>query len=342
MNMIDPDILLSTLEDISKRKEDQAEYKILHNSNLKIEWSGYDNWNGGIDIYDVHLEVPTKTYAKYCDLVEDIEKSILIQISTIFRIYNDVWIRKVIVTPKKNLKEYNMDNTEIVSKIDKMRNILISVSTAGARIQQVNDSYIELYQEITTALDERKIQNPNPYSNLWDWYGKWSSGDLPTYQSRRKFISEMLLPLIDFIKNNKGKEIFNEPTGWARIDRTISEIRKRLAEAQTEEQFQSIGLLARENLISLAQIIYDPSIHKTIDGVKPSKTDAKRMLEAYINTVLSGSTNEKSRKHARASLDLANELAHKRTADFKLAALCAEAVTSVVNIIAIISGQRDP
>jgi hypothetical protein len=35
-------------------------------------------------------------------------------------------------------------------------------------------------------------------------------------------------------------------------------------------------------------------------------------------------------------------LQHKRTASFRDAALCSEATTSVVNLIAIIAGRRDP
>ena len=45
--------------------------------------------------------------------------------------------------------------------------------------------------------------------------------------------------------------------------------------------------------------------------------------------------------NARAALSLANDLQHHRTADYREAALCAEATISVVNIAAIISGRRD-
>jgi hypothetical protein len=62
---------------------------------------------------------------------------------------------------------------------------------------------------------------------------------------------------------------------------------------------------------------------------------------AYSSHSLPGKTNENIRKHAKASLDLANDLTHRRTAEYRLAALSAEATNAVVNIIAIISGRRD-
>ena len=135
-------------------------------------------------------------------------------------------------------------------------------------------------------------------------------------------------------------EIFEEPTGWQRVDRQLQEVRHRLDTAQTEEQFQAIGLLCREVLISVAQAVFDPARHPTIDAVAPSESDAKRMLEAIFEAELSGGANEESRTHAKAALRLALALQHKRTADFRMAALCAEATASVVNLLAILSGKR--
>jgi hypothetical protein len=137
-------------------------------------------------------------------------------------------------------------------------------------------------------------------------------------------------------------EIFDEPTGWTKVDRQIAEVRLRLRGATNEEQFQAVGLLCRETLISLVQAVYSPERHPTLDGVAASSTDAKRMLEAYIAVELGGQTNDEARSHAKASLKLALALQHNRTANFRTAALCAEATVSVVNIIGILSGTRVP
>jgi hypothetical protein len=180
---------------------------------------------------------------------------------------------------------------------------------------------------------------------LWDWYGKWSDGSLPSYQSRRDYLSTLFDPLLEQIQLEEQEPlnlIFTEPTGWDRVDRSLKEIKIRMNQATNEEQYQAIGLLCRETLISLGQFVYNAEIHETSDGVVPSKTDAKRMLEAYFNTELSGKSNENVRKHAKASNDLANDLTHRRTADYRLTALSAESTNAVVNIVAIISGRRDP
>jgi hypothetical protein len=129
-------------------------------------------------------------------------------------------------------------------------------------------------------------------------------------------------------------------TGWSRVRRCGGSMRRQLETATTEEEFQTVGLLCREILISLAEAVYVRAKHPPIDGVEPSATDADRMLSAYFAVELAGGSNEATRAHAKTSLKLAVELQHRRTASYRDAALCAEATRTVVNIVAIISGTR--
>jgi hypothetical protein len=66
------------------------------------------------------------------------------------------------------------------------------------------------------------------------------------------------------------------------------------------------------------------------------------MLENYIASELAGSPNEEIRKFAKNAYQLSVILQHRRNANFKQAALCVEATRSLINIVAIISGHRDP
>ncbi len=237
-----------------------------------------------------------------------------------------------------------MTNDELLSLLEQQRNLMVAVATGGPKIQLVNDQYIQRRDEIIEELRARALSDPNPHGDLWAWYGRWSSGDLASWASRRTHLSEMYQPLIDQIKARQpstGTTLFEEPTGWPRVDRGIYELRRRLEQADSEEQFQAVGLLCRETLISVAQVVYDPQRHPTEDHVAPSGTDAKRMLDSYIAVELAGHPNEGVRRHAKAALSLANDLQHHRTADYRKAALCAEATASVVNLMAIISGRRD-
>ncbi|MDA3936903.1 MAG: hypothetical protein PF636_08650 [Actinomycetota bacterium] len=237
-------------------------------------------------------------------------------------------------------REYDVAIDDLLNDVEAERAMLISVSTDGPRIQTVNAEYVERRKRIATGLSERGIPDPNHFSDLWAWHGKWSSGDLPTYRSRRTYVSELYEPLIGELKSGPTVRVLEAATGWDAVDRGIDQIRRQLRTARSPEEMQAVGLYCRETLISLGQEVWDPETHPPVDDVTPSPTDGKRMLQAFIAAELGGASNKYARKHATAALDLANELQHKRTATFKHAALCAEATVSVVGIVAVIADRR--
>jgi hypothetical protein len=339
--------IIATICNLFKRDGLIPEFEVLSEGECTIELTDFDNWDGGTDIYGIFCKVPLDIYSKYEREIKAIEQSIKKKAEKIFRTYSG-WIGEVVISPtlSDNIqgKTYKIDSDELMKILELQKGLMISVATGGPKIQTVNQDYKDRLSLISDGLSERNIINANPFSDLWEWYGKWSDGTLPSWQSRRDYISKMFSPVIELVKQSKSqaiRPIFEEPTGWTKVDRGIGEIKLRLVQASTEEQYQAIGLLCRETLISVAQVVFIEEDHPTTDGVKPSKTDAKRMLEAYIASTLSGRSNEATRKYAKSSLALANDLTHRRTADFRMAAMCAEATNSVVNIIAIISGRRD-
>ncbi len=233
----------------------------------------------------------------------------------------------------------------VLEEIDAQRALMSAVATTGPLIKDVNDEYKARRKEIRDRLDRLGVLDPNPYRDLWDWYERWTSGDLPSYRARRQFLREMYAPLIAQLENVAAgltPGTLREPTGWPRVDRCLEKMRVQLATAIDEEDYQQVGLLGREVVISLAQAVYDPARHPPVDEVIPSGSDAARMLACYIGAELAGEVNDEVRGHAKAALKLAVTLQHKRTADFRIAALCTEATASVVNIFAIVSGRRDP
>lgn len=219
------------------------------------------------------------------------------------------------------------------------REEMISVATGGHRIQDVNDYYVAREARIREALPTG-IPYENPHGDLWQWYRHWKE-HFGTYSDRRGYIRQLFAPaILGITKRPITSTVEREPTGWERVDRALSKARRQLDRALAEEDFQSIGLLCREVIISLAQAVYDPAIHEPVDGVKPSLTDANRMLEAYVAHVFPGESHKEVRAHARASLALALNLQHRRTATHQLASLCVEATGSTTSVISIIQHSK--
>ena len=238
------------------------------------------------------------------------------------------------------------EKTELERLIEAQIHVMIAVATGGPRIESKNEEYRKRREIIRDKLQGLGKRDPNPFEDLWAWYGRWTSGDLPNYRSRREYVPTLYRGLLEDLAGAPPlapSEPSREPTGWEKVDRQVDKIISSLEKATDEtheEEYQAVGLFCRECLISLAQAVFDPSKHTPTDGTQPSKTDAYRMLEAYFSTEFPGSENEALRRHAKASLNLANHLQHKRTAKHKDAALCSEATRTVVNIVAITSERR--
>lgn len=233
-----------------------------------------------------------------------------------------------------------MTDDELLSAIEKLRATMVSVATGGPNIGYVNDQFRALYWEVNDELATRGVTNTIPFDDLWQWRGHWRAAEMTHYQDRRDFISEKFKPLLARLQAKGGREF--EPTGWERADRTIQKAKNGLKTGEQEEDFQSVGLLCREALITLAQAVWVPERHKILDDVEPSATDAGRKLEAYIAAELSSDTNKSARAHAKAALNLALSLQHKRAANWREAAMCVEATASVVSLLAILEGRYGP
>lgn len=132
----------------------------------------------------------------------------------------------------------------------------------------------------------------------------------------------------------------SEAEGWQKLDRMLFDVAARLADAEHDEDRQSIGHLCREVLITLANLVHDPARHPPIDDKIPSSTDARRKLEAYIAAELQGDTNAEARAALRAAVALANAIQHRQGATLRDAALCAQATRAVVDFVAIMEGRR--
>src|SRR5205807_6511545 len=83
-------------------------------------------------------------------------------------------------------------------------------------------------------------------------------------------------------------EIFEEPTGWQKVDRQLQEMRLRLDTAESEEQYQAVGLLCREALISVAQKFYDRALINRRDGRTQREQAAKGSWDQFSNQDLKG------------------------------------------------------
>jgi hypothetical protein len=346
-NKDDLNTILYTVTEILKADKLDELIELMSYSQISIEQTGYDNWNGGIYYYTLYLTLDIEIFVKIRDRVQNIETTILEKFNIATRHIENEQISSIMFVPKAQIKvDWSKisgitNKSKLIEDVNYLIKIMISVSTGGDRIQDVNDQYKATFNLVEKALQRLSFTNPNPYRDLWEWYTKWSS-TFTQWKERREFIRQMYNTLLQSLEETSQPELISvtiDLSNWERIERSINELKIRQTEALTEEQYQVVGLLSRETIITLAQVVYNKDKHQFLDGSEISKTDAKRMLDAYITVELGGTTNETVRRYARATLDLANELTHKRTATKKHASLCAIATISIINLIGTIEGR---
>ena len=131
-----------------------------------------------------------------------------------------------------------------------------------------------------------------------------------------------------------------EPTSWSKVDRQVAAMREQFTRAESEEEYQAVGHLGREVMISLAQAVIDPSEATGNDGRRPSSTDAGRLLEAYIAKTLPGGGNEALRRAVRSVFQSTSAVLHDRKATRTDAALAAELVSASVHLVHILATQQ--
>ena len=346
-NLLEVKKITSSIIRYFEQENNYALVELLKSSYPSSEQIDYDNWNGGTYIYAFTYEVEIELFRKHRALLETYEQEICDVAQLFVRAPDCEHLARVYIRPvcrqylNWNDLPQGVSRQAIIDLIERIKTMMISVSTGGPRIQEVNTKYLAAYKTLDEHFTVLGLENPNPYKDLWEWYGRWSQPDLKTYASRRAFIPQLYEQTVDEI--NKSQEEFTgdvyEPTGWDRVDRAIYEMKKRISIADTEEKFQAIGMLGRETLITTAQQVFNRDVHKTEDGVDPSDTDAKRMLDAYFMYVLSGSSNERYRRFAKSAVDLANHLTHDRMAEKSDAEMCITAVTAVISLVRALSCQ---
>ena len=325
--------------------------QLIQQAETSVINTDFDNWNGGTYGYTVYLNLPVRVYARLSkDEIKEAEKTLGESLNEVIK-GNDNHYFGVQIAPKFRNSDINWDliggetgKDQLRKDLESLKDIMISVATGGDRIQNVDARYKSLHNSVFTRCKQLNIKYDNIYASLWEWYGKWSSG-LPHYQERRVFIIDLLAPTFEALECDAADLSIATPivelSDWERIHRTVVKIKQFSSVARNEEDFQQVGLLCRDVIISLAQAVYNPSVHGAYDekGTEIGKDDAVRMIINYINTCLKGSSNEELRAYAKTTNKLANKLTHRRNASKIDMLLCVSATIALINFIGIIENK---
>lgn len=91
--------LVATAASLASLRGSFNEAGLLDNAKATLVQTGHDNWDGGIDIYALMLEVDIKSYAEIESERTNLEATILDRMQQLIRGYNGVGISEVVISP---------------------------------------------------------------------------------------------------------------------------------------------------------------------------------------------------------------------------------------------------
>lgn len=336
---------LETVRQLLRARGHVSVAALLQGARVDLAASGQytRQWQHVLDMAEVYAPIPD--YLQLIGLPQWAKDEILQTIREVWPTRQHVVdIVDVQFRPESvDAKEAITSKEHLLEEANWLERCLADLATGRTQVSSTGLEYKRRLGSFEDALVRQEISNPIPSDDLPLWSARLRAGEFPTRQSWREYISRLFEPVKDQLRTEtslRDTSMRKGTTGWSLVRRQLRKTQSQLRGANHEEDFQVVGLLCRETIISTAQTVYHPDRHPSQDGTRTSTTDAKRMLDDYIAVELGGASNKAARKHARAALDLANSLQHQRTADYRTAALCASATESAARVIAIIAGAR--
>lgn len=100
-DMINVEAILATVARLLASEGRAKEVGILANAEAILKQTDYDNWDGGVYIYTLYLQIPVWLYSQVNSEKEECEKRILEQISPVMNSFPKDHIRNVYISPQQ-------------------------------------------------------------------------------------------------------------------------------------------------------------------------------------------------------------------------------------------------
>lgn len=213
-----------------------AASEVLRKSDFRVEHTGYDNWNGGTELWTVFLEIDPKAYAQLGDRRDGIEEQITKRLQAVLAQKSNNWYSasitpKVISHPDWRTRVSELSEVTRRNIFDGLR--LDNVAWAGrldeveflARIYDLKKlpSHDSRFKDAAGDIWQHRVNNPE------DWPDDWVYGDTrfnltngPT-DTFLRFLCEMVHPVVRPDKNDALRLVqqFNDQLrleGWSLIE----------------------------------------------------------------------------------------------------------------------------
>jgi hypothetical protein len=211
--------------------------------------------------------------------------------------------------------------------------------------QDVSDDQSRLIMRALQAvLGRLGLTFSPPWRDFPTFYRHWrTNGGYGSWQARRDMLDDEFGPLQEVLDEREAGSILSSlvdgisphhTTGWSRVDQELVELRRHFENATTSQDYSNVGNDCVALLEALSGAAYDHGRHAQTRTEEPPVANTKDRLSAVVEVELLGPENAELRKLARAAIEMAQAVKHRReTVGRRDAGIAADSVIILVNLI---------
>lgn len=199
------DLISMALHSLAENGETDA-VAVIRKAQLSIELNNHDNWNGGIDYWDIVFELRYMDYNLIKERKDDIENALYNAIDPYHQDQCNP-IANVIIRPiVERIIDWQAVTPEtketVIHLIEKERDQLVAIATGQASFKdtEVSNAFNKRHHQICAISKRTGFDYPIKVNTLEEWWAEIKN--VGNYSDRRVYISRIIEPLLEELRDS--------------------------------------------------------------------------------------------------------------------------------------------
>lgn len=216
---------------------------------------------------------------------------------------------------------------------------------ATDRSQRTDDEDMRLILRTARRLVKRlEVSFQLPFSDYGSFHAYWEENNCyGSWAARRGVLRVLFEPVHRELADREDDELeaslaqpitSHSGTGWPEVDKAIKDLRRHFRDARSSLDYRNIGNDCDAVLERLSETLFDPELHLKEREQVPPVSQTKNRIGRFVEVAApDGRTNERIRKLANATIDLAQAVKHNQEGTRRNAGIAADSVILLANLL---------
>lgn len=209
--------------------------------------------------------------------------------------------------------------------------------------QQLTDGQArEAVRTLITLVDRLGVPFDPPFRDFSGFKAYWGAhGGYGSWAVRRSMVNELFGSILEELERREDAGFRGElaepltpgRTGWLAVDDEIAELRRHFHAASTQQDYRNVGNDVVAVLEALSDAAYVRDRHLYDGEIEPPVAQTKNRLARIIEVDAAAEGSEELIKVAKAAIEFAQAVKHNPAGSRVRAAIAANAVIHLVDIV---------